>query len=340
MPGLANLSDFFENPVLTKTIKEVPVETNYIGQRFLPTEDTYDMDFNETVIERQADMADIIDSGAEIPLTDRDPVRRISGEITDMGQSYIVSKKELAALMDSGNEGRKTMAVKQLLNKTAQLKRNIDARIEWLRWQALGNGQLVYDKNGIKLGVDFGVPSDNKVTAAKKWNADGATILANYEAWVQHYIDKNTNGYSPDVFVASIETIRTVLNDTAIRKAITGYSDKLLTLDELNTFLKGRDLPPMEAFDSKVTYRDVTNGGTRSTVRLLAKNKGVFLKENGLIGQQLMGPTYENGMKPGIFARTFTMERPIREVIEVVAASFPKITNPELIMTADVLNVD
>lgn len=336
MAGLANLSDFFENPLFTETIREVPVETGYIGSRFLPSEDTYDIDFNETVIERQADMADLVDAGAELPLTDRDPVRRISGSISDMGQSYIVTKKELAAMNDKGNEGRKTMATKQLLNKTAQLKRNIDARIEWLRWQALGNGAMVYDKAGIKLGVDFGIPSANKVTAAVSWGTEGATILANYEKWVQDYIDGNTNGYTPDTFVTSIETIRIVLNDTAIRKAISGYSDKLLTLQELNDFLRGRELPPMEAFDAKVTYRDPNNGGTRSTSRLLAANKGVFLMEGDKIGCQLMGPTYENDMEPGIFARTFTQERPLREVIEVVAASFPKITNPELIKIATV----
>ena len=340
MAGLANLSDFFENPTLTRTINEIPVDTNYIGSRFLPIEETYDTDFNETVLERQADMADIVDPGAELPLTDRDPMRRVSGSITDIGQSYIVTKKELAALKDKGNDGRRTVITRQLLNKTAQLKRNIDARIEWLRWQALGVGKLTYDKAGIKLGVDFGIPEDNIVTATTKWNEGGATILANYEKWVQDYIDGNTNGYSPDVFVASIETIRTVLNDENIRKAITGYSDKLLTLQELNDFLCGRELPPMEAFDSSVTYRDVQNGGKRQTTRLLAKNKGVFLKEGDSIGTQLLGPTYENDMNPGIFARTFTLERPMREVIEVVAASFPKITNPELIKIADVLNVD
>ncbi|MEG1083973.1 MAG: major capsid protein [Hydrogenoanaerobacterium sp.] len=337
MAGLANLSEFFENPLFSKAIREVPVETGYIGQRFLPLEETFDIDFNETVIERQADMADIIDSGAELPLTDRDPVRRISGEITDMGQSYIVTKKELAAMMDKGNAAKQTMMVKQLLNKTAQLKRNIDARIEWLRWQALGVGAMAYDKSGIKLGVDFGVPAGNKVVAANKWNATGATILANYEKWVQDYVDLNTNGYTPDVFVTSIEAIRNVLNDTSIRKSITGFSDKLLTLEELNTFLRGRDLPPMEAFDAKVTYRDVTSGGTRTTARLLAREKGVFLKEGGLIGKQLLGPTYENDMNPGIYARTFTMERPIREVIEVVGASFPKVMDPDLIKIATIL---
>ena len=72
------------------------------------------------------------------------------------------------------------------------------------------------------------------------------------ERWVQDYIDGNDNGYAPDVFVTGIENIRIVLNDVAIRKAITGYSDKLLTLDELNTFLRGRELPPMEAFDASL----------------------------------------------------------------------------------------
>ena len=132
-------------------------------------------------------------------------------------------------------------------------------------------------------------------------------------------------------FVTGIENIRIVLNDAAIRKAITGYSDKLLTLDELNTFLRGRELPPMEAFDAKVTYRDPTNGGKRTTARLLDSKKGVFLMEGDKIGNVQMGPTYENNMEPGIFARTFTMERPLREVVEVVAAGFPKIMYPELI---------
>ena len=53
MAGLANLSEFFENPLFTETIREVPVETGYIGSRFLPSENTYDMEWNETVIERQ-----------------------------------------------------------------------------------------------------------------------------------------------------------------------------------------------------------------------------------------------------------------------------------------------
>lgn len=335
MAGLAQYSEFFTNPVFTETIREVPVDARYIGQRFLPIEETYEIDFNETILTRQQDMADLVDSGAELPLTDRDPLGRVSGEIADMGQSYIVTKKEMAALMDKGNPGRRLIAEKQLLNKAATVKQNIDARIEWLRWQALGNGVLSYDKAGIILGHDFGVPAENKVTAGVRWNDTGATIMADYEKWVQDYVD--LNGKAPDVFVAGIGAIRTIMNDEGVRKAVSGLSDKLITVAELNDFLTGRQLPRIESFDTTVAYRDVNNQGQRVQQRLLAANKGVFLADGGEIGVQLLGPTVENNMEPGIFARTFTENRPLREIVEVVAASFPKVMNPNLIKQAVIL---
>lgn len=333
MAGLAQYSDFFANPLFSETIKEVPVSQKFIGSRFLPTEETYDLDWNETVLTRQADMADIVDSGAELPLTDRDPMKRVSGEIVDIGQSYIVTKKELAALMDKGNPGKRKIAEKQLLGKARLVKQNIDARIEWLRWQALGNGAVTYNKNGIMLGVDFGV-NFNK-TPGTKWDGSSPTIITDYEGWVQNYVD--TNGLTPDTYVTSIKVIRTVLNDPTVRLQVTGSSDKLITIQELNDFLVGRQMPKMEAFDSSVTYRDVNNDGQRVTQRLLSEKKGIFLAEGGQVGAQMLGPTVENEMNPGIYARTFTMERPQREIVEVVAASFPKIIEADLIGITNVL---
>lgn len=334
MAGLAQYSPYFQNPLLTDMIREVPVKTGYISERFLPREETYDLDFHETVIERQADMADLMDSGAEIPLTDRDPVRTVSGSITDMGQSYVVTKKELAALMDKGsNSGKRTIAQKQILGKVAAVKGNIDARLEWMGWQALGTGSLAYAKNGVKLGLDFGVTAIS--TLAKKWNQADPTILTDYEAQVQQYVDRN--GFAPDVFVAGIVVIRAALNDPALRKAVTGYSEKVLTIDELNSFLRGRKMPPMEAFDALVTYRDPNNDGIRTTQRLLSDKKGVFLVEGGAIGRNLVGPTVENNMNPGIYAHTFSEKRPMREIVEVVAAGFPKIENPNYIQIVTVM---
>lgn len=337
MAGLDQFSELFANPLFTEVINEVPVPTNYIGSRFLPIDNTYDIDFHETVLTRQADMADIVDRGAELPLTDGDPMRRVSGEITDIGQSHIVTKKELAALSDKGNDGKRKIAEKQLLNKAARIKNNIDARIEWLRWQALGTGQLAYNKGGIILGVDFGVPAGNKVAPLTKWDQAAATILADYQKWVLDYV--TLNGEAPDVFVTSLTTIYTVLSNAAVIAAIKGdnATKTLLTMDELNNFLRGRKLPPMEAFDATVQYRDVDNGGVRVSQRLLSEKVGVFLKEGGAIGSQLLGPTVENNMEPGIFGRTFQLERPYRQVIETVAASFPKVLEPNLIKIATIL---
>lgn len=335
MAGLAQYSEYFNNPLFTKAIKEVPVNPKFIGTRFLPALESYETSWNETIITRQADMADIVASGAELPLTDRDPMKRISGEIVDIGQSYIVTKNELAALMDKGNPGRRTVAEKQLLGKSAMIKQNVDARMEWMRWQALGNGILVYDKAGVKLTVDFGVTVKN--TAAIRWDdtAGNPTILSDYEGWVQAYIDKN--GMTPDEFVTSTTVIRAVLNDPTIRKQVTGLTDKVITLDELNTFLVGRQMPKMTPFDTSVTYRDVNNNGARTSARLLDSKKGVFLVGGGQIGSQILGPTQENDMNPGIFGHTISLERPRRDIIEVVASSFPKIEDADLISIATVL---
>lgn len=337
MAGLEQFSEYFANPLFTEAIREVPVEAKYIGSRFLPIDDTYDIDFHETVLTRQADMADIVDRGAELPLTDGDPMRRVSGEITDIGQSHIVTKKELAAMSDKGNDGKRKIAEKQLLGKAARIKQNIDARIEWLRWQALGTGMLAYNKGGVILSVDFGVPAGNKVTPAIKWGQPNATILADYQKWVLDY--NGLNGELPDTFVTSLKVIYTVLADINVIRAIKGADNSYgqITIDQLNAYLRGLLLPPMEAFDATVTYRDVDNNGVRSTQRLLNDKTGVFLKEDGAIGKQLLGPTVENNMEPGIFGRTFQLERPYRQIIEVVAASFPKIMEPTYIKIATVL---
>ncbi|NIK67929.1 alkylated DNA nucleotide flippase Atl1 [Paenibacillus sp. BK720] len=284
---------------------------------------------------RQADMANIVSGLADVPLTDRDPMKAVSGEIADISQGYIVTKEELGALMDKGNAARRKIAETQLLGKAAAIRNNVDARIEWMGWQALGEGQLVYAKNGIYLTVDFGLDPAQKVTAGTRWNDTGATIMEDYEMWNQQYSDRTGEG--ADVFVTSIGAIRVVMNDPNVRKAVTGLADKLITLDELNAFLVGRQMARMEAFDATVTYRDVDTGGTRSTQRLLAANKGVFLKEGSAIGEQLLGPTIENEMNPGIYARTIHQDLPMRDVIQVVASSFPKITGAQYIQPATIL---
>jgi hypothetical protein len=335
MAGLAQYSEKFSNPLFTRFINEIPVKNTFVMGRFLPRVDTVETKFYDSYITRQADMANMVSGLAEVPLTDRDPMRKVSGEITDIAQGYLVTKEELGALMDkSSDPTRRQLAEKQLLGKTAQIKSNVDARIEWMGWQACGEDGLTYNKDGILLTVDFGVPASNKKTAATRWDDVSPTIITDYEAWATAYND--LNGTMPDVYMTSTAVINAVLNDGTVRKQITGLTDKLITIAELNAFLTGRNFPKMEAFDGQVTYRNL-NDGTRTTVRLLDSKKGVFLKEGGEIGQQLIGPTIENEMKPGIFAETIDLKMPTRSVINVVASSFPKISTPDLIMQTTVL---
>lgn len=335
MAGLAQYSEKFSNPLFTRFIQNVPVKVDNIMGRFLPREETFDTKFHESYVTRQADMANIVSTLAEVPLTDRDPMRKVSGEIADIAQGYLVTKEELGALMDKGSDPTKRqLAETQLLGKTVAIKQNVDARIEWMGAQALTEGVLTYNKDGILLTVDFNIPASNKKTAGVRWDDIDPTIIADYEAWVALY--KDLNGVTPSQYLTSTAVINKMLNDTLVRKQITGLSDKLITIAELNAFLTGRNMPPVEAWDNQVTYRDL-NSGSRTTARLLNPKKGIFLREGGEIGQQLIGPTIENEMRPGIFAETIDLKMPTRSVINVVASSFPKISNPDLIFQTTVL---
>jgi hypothetical protein len=93
----------------------------------------------------------------------------------------------------------------------------------------------------------------------------------------------------------------------------------------------------LRPFDTSVTYRDVNNNGARVSQRLLSDKKGVFLVRGKQIGIQILGPTIENEMNPGVFASSFTLQRPKREIVEVVASSFPKVNSPKLIMPCTVM---
>jgi len=324
----------FQNPALTETINRVPVSPTYIGQRFLPLVPTYDLDFFETSILERLDMAPLVDPSAELPLTDRDGGKKVAGEVADMGQQVIVTKKELRALK-SNNPAERQLMEAQLLGKAVTLKKNVDARIEWMRWQALGIGAMAYVGNKLKLSIDFGVPADNKVTPATKWDQNGATIFSNYVAWVEAY--KALNGVPPTAAVTSSTVINKMKADVTVRLNIKGSSDMLVTTAELNQFLRDEGLPPVEAYDEAAIIRN-PNDGSRTTSRFLDAKKLVFLREGGDIGQQLLGPTLENDMNPGVFGKTIATEIPVTmEIIRVVASSIPKIMVPEMIMIATVL---
>lgn len=333
MSILAQLEPF-QNPALTETINRVPVNPEYIGQRFLPLIPTYDLDFFETSILERLDMAPLVDPSAELPLTDRDGGKKIAGEVADMGQQVIVTKKELRALK-SNNPAERQLMEAQLLGKAVTLKKNVDARIEWMRWQALGIGAMTYVGNKLKLSIDFQVPVGNKVAPAIKWDQANATIFDNYVAWVEAY--KVTNGVSPQAAITSSTVISKMKSDATVRLNIKGSADMLVTTAELNQFLSDNGLPPVEAYDEAAIIRN-PNDGTRTTARFLDAKKLVFLREGGDIGDQLLGPTLENDMNPGIFGKTIATEIPVTmELIRVVAASIPKIRVPEMIMIATVL---
>jgi len=158
-----------------------------------------------------------------------------------------------------------------------------------------------------------------------------------YRLTIKWCRQKALNGVPPTAAVTSSTVINKMKADATVRLNIKGSSDMLVTTAELNQFLRDEGLPPVEAYDEAAIIRN-PNDGSRTTSRFLDAKKLVFLREGGDIGQQLLGPTLENDMNPGIFGKTIATEIPVTmEIIRVVASSIPKIMVPEMIMIVTVL---
>lgn len=336
MAGITQLQEF-KKPALRglvdKTIQET--EPNF-ADRYLPNDNVYSTSFAYDVIKTSKHIGAMIGYGAEPPIVDRDAVARMSGEIAKMGIKYVATEEELLAIFQARNQAERQDTVNRLLIKGVDLVQAIQRRINVIKTEALTKGRFDYNKNGVKVSVDFGVPAEHKValTNPKDWTDPQHDIIGDLLAWVKTYED--TNGKSPTEIFVSREVQAYMLKNKLIAiEAGRPEGATRVSVQELNDTLSGFGIPPIRVVtDTKVTVRDVYTGKSE-VIEFFPKNRVVMLSEG--VGNFLLGPTVENDFQPGITLQAYDKQEPIESVLKAVAAGFPAIERPELIFHADVI---
>ena len=198
-----------------------------------------------------------------------------------------LSEKEIIRLETPRNDAEEKEAIGRIYNDVDQLQDSVLTRAEAMRGEALSTGKLSINENGYKAEIDYGVPAAHKSTFT--WSSGTPDILANMDASVDRIV-KDT-GFTPTRVLTSKKNLSLVLRDEKIRKAVFGVnSDKLLTRQELNTFLKTLDLPQIAIYDSQ--YRLLNAKGTYDAKRYFTEKAFVFMPE-GTLGETLFGLTPE-----------------------------------------------
>lgn len=334
MSGITHLKEMQE-PALRGLV--VQIEDNQapsLADEFLPNGQTFSTTFAYDIVKKSNHIAAYIGFGAEPPVVDRDAVASKMGEVAKLGLKYIATEEELMALNQARSNAERSAMVDALTVKAADLVNALNKRVDISKLEALLKGTFSYNKNGVKINVNYGIAAPTVKAGADAWSAATAKPLSDLIAWNDAYVTKN--GKSADAIIMSREAVALLqTNEEFIVEARgTNGTFTRISMNEVNDVLAGYGLPAVRVQAQRsVTVKDIYTGNDE-VIEFLPKFRVVFASQGA--GQFLFGPTVENNYQPGIDLRAYDKFEPIQSVIRVAAAGVPVIENPDLIFHADV----
>jgi hypothetical protein len=335
MAGITHLQEF-QKPAL-RGLVDVTVQERVptLADRFMPDDRVFSTTFAYDIVRKTKTLAAYIGYGAEPPVMDRDAVASKMGELAKLGLKYIATEEELLALNQARSDAEKSAIIDKLTVKAIDLVTALQTRVDISKMEAITKGLFTYNKNGVKINVDYGIPANHKValSSGNDWTDINHDVIGDLMDWVATY--EATNGKQPDVILMTRETQALLLKNTVIvAEAGRSINAGRVSVEELNSVLGGYGLPPVEIVTNrKVTVKDIYTGNDE-VIEFMPVNRVVMASAG--VGNYLYGPTVESDYQPGIDLRAYDKFEPIESVIRVAAAGFPVVNAPALLFHADV----
>jgi hypothetical protein len=341
--------DEFAPPVFLGFVRSVPPPAPFRGTRWLPDRTVSDLEFEYILgANRLPVMAHVMGFDSEAPLHGRPgAASRVTGELTPIKRKARIGEKTIIRfLAPRAGLPDQAEAVSQVYSTTGDLLDAIQARMEWLRMQALSEDKVVYDDSGVKFSFDYGIDDTLQIDLSNETNGAGTSVAAAYSTvWTDTansdpvsdmatlnnaLIAKQGVGLG-EVVVSSLALPYLYRNDklrTAIRGA--GAPTAPLAAAEVNLLLQINGLPPISTYD--VIVKSEQADGSYVDVRPMATNKLFGVPSSISVGETLWGPTAESrvlygtplaGRAPGIWAETYGTTEPPSEWTKAAAVAFP-----------------
>jgi hypothetical protein len=279
---------------------------------------------------------------AEAPIGSRPGVTRVVGQLPPISQKIILTEGDRLMLeqLFRGSASENEI-VDAIFADAARMVRSVEARVELARGDALVDGVVSIDENGMQFEIDYGVPGTHLVTAADSWEDTSVDILGELRSWVQTYVDDN--GFAPGRVITSTLVLGYMLQNDAIRDLANVGTATIVSRDVLGQILNAFGLPPVETYDVQVY------DSTGTKVRVIPEDMFIMLPEGDeVLGQTQYGTTAEalelagEGLLPtsdvpGIVAVSWKTKDPVHIWTKGAAIALPIIVNPDLLFTASVL---
>lgn len=335
MAGIEYLTEFSKPALRGVVDATVEAKLPTFADRFLPNDVSYSTTFSYDIIKKSNHIAAMIGYGAEPPVIDRDAVATQMAEGAKMGLKYIATEEELLALNQARSTGEKSAMVDRLTAKGVDLVQALQKRIDVAKIEAIAKGTFNYNKNSVKMQVEYKIPAENKVvlTDDNTWANPEHDVIGDLLNWNDQYV--TANGKSPDVILMTRET-QALLLKNAIIVTEAGRPDGVtrVNVTELNSVLGGYGLPSIQLITERTTTVKDIYTGQDETIEFFPKNRVVMVSEG--LGNFIFTPLAEANFQPTIDLRAYDKFEPIQSILRVAAAGFPVVEAPSLIFHADV----
>lgn len=281
---------------------------------------------------------------AESKIGRREGIGKVMGELPPISEKILLNEYDRLRLRKLQRDD----ALPFIARDAQRLARNIAARFEVVRGQALVNAQAPISE--LQQTVDFGRTAAHSVVAATLWSDHAnAMPIDDLESWVQTYVD--TNGVAPAVILMPKTVLQHLRQcDQVIRQvfplAPTGTAP-MINRDQVNAVLESMGLPPIELYDAQVKVDGVSTRITpANSLALLPEPGATTAAQPTDLGATLLGTTAEAleaeyslvaSEQPGIVAATFKTKDPVRLWTHAAAVGMPVLREPNLTFKAQVI---
>jgi hypothetical protein len=346
--------DEFQGPQFLGFVRSVPVPQEFAGQNVLPNQTVFDLEVEHVrgAINRPV-MASVITWDAEAPIGGRPGLgERVLQELPPIKRKERISEKEiLRFLTPRANTPDKQTAINEVFNTTRRLLDSVQARIEWLRWQAISEDTLSYNEDGVIVEFDYGFNPDLQFDVgvdaplSAYWDdVANANPIADLQHIQQTYNDA-TGSLLTELWV-SRKTIGYLLRNDDARDLIRGSGAPTAQLapSEVNTLFDLYELPNLRTYDTLVWREELD--GSKTQLRPLDYHKGVGLPAFQ-VGSTIIGPTAESqslfgtplqSEAPGVWATVYAQNDPPTQWVKAAATAFPTIPNAEFVVQVELLS--
>ena len=309
---------------------------------YLPNDPIDDIEYRITQgALRMPDAAKVRAWDTESPIGSRQGLTRLFGELPPMSKKIRLGEEERLRKRKL-ETGDGSAIVNAIYDDAAAMTLAVLSRIEMMRGEVLETGKIAINENGVVMTVDFGRKSAFTAQAATKWDQANSDPIADYQTWVQAYLDEN--GEMPAQGLTSQKVLNSLITNDAMRGYVGrgSYVPGRITAAEARQVFADFDLPPLVAYDSKVRVDGVQT-------RILSDKKITFVPQpNSGLGGTLFGTTAEaitlqearaigGGDAPGLIATVHALDDPVATWTKVAGIALPTFINPNLTFTAQVL---